>query len=55
MAESSRRKLLHTRQVSCRGYQLDDGRWEIEGQMELLGPIATTAFQTLWHSEGGDM
>lgn len=24
---------MHTRQVSCRGYQLDDGCWEIEGRM----------------------
>ncbi len=33
MTEPSERKLLHTRQVSCRGYQLDGERWEIEGRM----------------------
>lgn len=33
MTDSTMRKLLHTRQVSCRGYQLDDERWEIEGRM----------------------
>lgn len=27
------RKLLHTRQVSCRGYARDDGMWDIEGQL----------------------
>ncbi len=29
----SRRELLHTRQVACRGYRLGDDRWEIEGRM----------------------
>jgi hypothetical protein len=31
------------------------GRHESIKPDRLLGPIATTAFQTLWHSEGGDM
>ncbi|SEF90472.1 DUF2889 domain-containing protein [Marinobacterium lutimaris] len=33
MSESGKRKLLHTRQVVCRGYELDNGLWEIEGRM----------------------
>ena len=27
------RKLLHTRTVSCHGYQRDDGLWDIEGHL----------------------
>lgn len=33
MNEVAEKTLLHTRQVTCRGYQLADGRWEIIGQM----------------------
>jgi hypothetical protein len=27
------RKLMHTRTVTCRGYERDDGLWDIEGHM----------------------
>lgn len=36
MNDKSGKTLLHTRQVTCRGYQLADGRWEIIGQMRDL-------------------
>ncbi|WP_432696069.1 DUF2889 domain-containing protein [Marinobacterium sp. YM272] len=36
MSEQAQRKLLHTRSVECRGYQLDGGLWEIEGRMRDL-------------------
>lgn len=28
------RKLIHTRQVTCKGYQRDDGLFEVEGNLE---------------------
>jgi hypothetical protein len=30
---AERRKLVHTRQIECRGYQRDDGHWDIEGHI----------------------
>jgi hypothetical protein len=27
------RKLLHTRHVECRGFEREDGLWDIEGQI----------------------
>ena len=33
LAESAPRKLLHNRTVTCRGYEREDGLWDIEGQM----------------------
>jgi hypothetical protein len=33
MAESGHKKLLHTRQVVCQGFELDDGLWQIVGRM----------------------
>ena len=29
----SARKLIHTRQIACRGYHRDDGLWDIEGSL----------------------
>ncbi len=33
MAESGSKKLRHTRQVVCQGFELDNGLWQIEGRM----------------------
>jgi hypothetical protein len=34
LPEPAPRKLLHTRAVTCRGYQREDGLWDIEGHLE---------------------
>lgn len=33
LSKASPRKLLHTREVVCRGYLRDDGLWDIEGSI----------------------
>jgi len=33
LTESAARKLAHTRVVTCRGYERDDGLWDIEGRI----------------------
>lgn len=33
MQQQTNRKRLHTRQISCVGYQRDDGLWDIEAQI----------------------
>ncbi|PCI70164.1 MAG: hypothetical protein COB26_04025 [Piscirickettsiaceae bacterium] len=33
LPESSTRKHLHTRQITCHGYQRDDGLWEVDAQL----------------------
>lgn len=33
MTDTHKRKLLHTRQVQCKGYELDGGLWQVEGRM----------------------
>lgn len=33
MAEITTKKLLHTRQISCQGFELGQGRWQICGRM----------------------
>lgn len=34
MVDTNRRKkLLHTRHIQCKGYELDDGNWQIVGNM----------------------
>ncbi len=42
MAQSSRRKLLHTRHVQCKGYELGESLWEVEGRMTDLKSFAMT-------------
>ena len=34
------RKLAHTRTVTCRGYQRDDGLWDIEGHLQDTKPFS---------------
>jgi len=50
------RKLLHTRQVTCQGYERDDGLWDIEGTLSDIktydlrdegGPVRLPAGQPL--------
>lgn len=41
-----RRKLLHSRQISCEGYERDDGLWDIEAQM------TDTKTYDLLHADG---
>ncbi|MDR0274667.1 MAG: DUF2889 domain-containing protein [Burkholderiaceae bacterium] len=50
------RKLLHTRQVTCQGYERDDGLWDIEGRLSDVktydlrdgdGPVRLPAGQPL--------
>ncbi|MCY1390811.1 hypothetical protein D3C76_441070 [compost metagenome] len=38
---TSRRKLLHTRQITCTGYEREDGLYDIEGHMRDLSADAT--------------
>jgi hypothetical protein len=33
LSPPSKRNLVHTRQIECRGYQRDDGLWDIEGHL----------------------
>jgi len=33
LSASVPRKLQHTRQIECKGYEREDGRWDIEGEM----------------------
>jgi len=40
MSKPDRRKLLHTRNVQCKGYDLGDGLWEVEGRMVDLKSFA---------------
>jgi len=52
------RKLMHTRQISCNGYQREDGLWDVEGQLadtrtwaaeSRLGGAARAAGEPLHH------
>lgn len=49
LPENPHRKALHTRQVTCRGYQRDDGLWEIDGH---LVDTKTYSIENRWR---GDM
>ena len=33
LANAASRKLIHTRDIHCNGYERDDGLWDIEGQI----------------------
>ncbi|MEH6650676.1 MAG: DUF2889 domain-containing protein [Motiliproteus sp.] len=33
MVEATHKKLLHTRQISCQGFELGQGRWQVIGRM----------------------
>lgn len=33
LSEPAARALLHTRQVECKGYEREDGLWEVEGRL----------------------
>lgn len=43
---SSPRTLQHTRTVVYRGYQREDGLWDIEGELQDVKPIATRNLRT---------
>ncbi|EIJ36089.1 DUF2889 domain-containing protein [Thiothrix nivea] len=49
LSKSVRRKLMHTRVVTCHGYQRDDGLWDIEGHMVDTKPYAFNSIER----EGG--
>ena len=40
------RKLIHTRIIDCRGYEREDGLWDIEGHL-------TDTKTYTWHNRGG--
>lgn len=40
------RKLMHNRDIQCRGYQREDGLWDIEGHLVDTKPYLTTARDT---------
>ncbi len=40
LSQPSPRKPMHTRTVECRGYQRDDGLWDIEGHLIDTKPFA---------------
>ena len=43
LSSAAPHKLIHTRQVECRGYHRDDGLWDIEGH---LTDIKTYPFES---------
>jgi hypothetical protein len=47
LPKAAARKLLHTRTIDCRGYEREDGLWDIEGRL-------TDAKAYTWKSRGGD-
>ena len=40
------RKLIHTRTIDCRGYEREDGLWDIEGHL-------TDTKTYTWRNRGG--
>ena len=48
------RKLMHNRAIECRGYEGDDGLWDIEGHLVDTKPFATLARDTGQTREPGE-
>lgn len=48
LSKPTLRKLLHTRQIQCCGYQRDDGLWEVEAHM---ADTKTYGFPNLYRGE----
>lgn len=48
LPENPNRKELHTRQITCKGYQRDDGLWEIDGY---LIDTKTYSIENRWRGE----
>ena len=40
------RQLMHNRAIECRGYQREDGRWDIEGHLVDTKTYPTSARDT---------
>lgn len=50
LPKSANRKLMHNRVIDCKGYQRDDGLWDIEGHL-----IDTKAYTWINRSGTGDL
>ena len=46
LSQPAPRKLMHNRVIECRGYEREDGLWDIEGHLVDTKPYATTARDT---------
>jgi hypothetical protein len=46
LQQSAPRKLMHNRAIECRGYEREDGLWDIEGHLVDTKNYATTARDT---------
>src|SRR5687767_5278599 len=44
LPQAASRKLLHTREIRCCGYERDDGLWDIEG---VITDVKTYSFETI--------
>jgi len=44
LSKAAPRKLLHTREIRCCGYERDDGLWDIEG---VITDVKTYSFETI--------
>ena len=48
------RKPMHNRAIECRGYEREDGLWDIEGHLVDTKPFATTALDTVQPRQPGE-